>query len=400
MAYQTSASTTTLLAKLTPSGRKKLVSSNTALITSFSLGDSDANYNCAIALDSGTVPSVGGNIGAETAYSNSVCSNVTLRSKLIVDASGTLLKSVEPQSSIISSDIVSLGRVTLSGNQMTQYKVERQNQSSDPLVNLFYTFGLPCDAASLTHFTGTTFANGGLSNTALSSLSNGTIAIISIDNAYYGELIDGKSVSVTIDTVLGSRTLYSTFENKGTSTITEDATFVETSETAATIGDNIAFLFCDAIKTPNGQETSSWGVGINNFKPFSQNNKQLFNMVTDSNVGHVADTAVGVVYLDKGLIVITHPQIANNYFPYTHSASTVVNYSSVATAVSQNITCIAGRGEFGFSNNNTFTITDVPRITEIGLYDAEGDLIAIAKSDRHIIKPVNQFLSFGVKITL
>jgi hypothetical protein len=42
MGYNTTAATQTLIAKLTPLGRQLLVTSNNTLITSFSLGDSDA----------------------------------------------------------------------------------------------------------------------------------------------------------------------------------------------------------------------------------------------------------------------------------------------------------------------------------------------------------------------
>jgi hypothetical protein len=45
-------------------------------------------------------------------------------------------------------------------------------------------------------------------------------------------------------------------------------------------------------------------------KPFSLNNL-LYNLQTNSNIGVSADTMVGVAYLDKGLIVITDPTIAN-----------------------------------------------------------------------------------------
>jgi high-affinity K+ transport system ATPase subunit B len=50
MGYNTTAATQTLIAKLTPLGRQLLVTSNNTLITSFSLGDSDANYNALLPL--------------------------------------------------------------------------------------------------------------------------------------------------------------------------------------------------------------------------------------------------------------------------------------------------------------------------------------------------------------
>ncbi len=70
------------------------------------------------------------------------------------------------------------------------------------------------------------------------------------------------------------------------------------------------------------------------------------------------------------------------------------------SAVVQNVTCLANRGEFGTSTNVTFRVGDTPRISEIGLYDGDGDLIAIAKMDRQILKNVNEFLALGIKIGL
>jgi high-affinity K+ transport system ATPase subunit B len=59
MGYNTTP-TQTLIAKLTPLGRQLLVTSNT-LITSFSLGDSDANYNALLPLTTGQIPAEWGN---------------------------------------------------------------------------------------------------------------------------------------------------------------------------------------------------------------------------------------------------------------------------------------------------------------------------------------------------
>jgi hypothetical protein len=64
------------------------------------------------------------------------------------------------------------------------------------------------------------------------------------------------------------------------------------------------------------------------------------------------------------------------------------------------ITCIADRGEFGRTTNLTFGAGDVPRISEIGLYDDFGNLIAYGKTDRQVPKNVNQFLALSVNITI
>jgi hypothetical protein len=400
MGFNTTATTTTLTARLTPSGRKKLVSSDNTLITSFSLGDSDANYYTSALLATGQVPAAGGDIGGSTTASNSVCSNASLRSALILNSTGTTKKAVESQSSGVTSELQTVGQVVLSATQMTQSIVDRTD-TTDGLVNLFYSFGLPLTEKQISGYTATTYANGGFADTALSGIASSKILVIGIPTASYGELIDGKAIKVSLTNTLDTYNIYSTFENKGQSNYVEDATYAETSVTTKGIGTNIAFLFSDEIMTPNGGVGAlSWATGFATHKPFSVNGKQLYNMVTDTNVSESADTAVGIAFLDKGFIVLTHPDIVDNFFPISNSADTVVTINSVATAVSQNITCIANRGEFGNSTNPTFGQADTPRISEVALYDKTGDMIALAKTDKHIIKDVNQFVALSIKITL
>jgi hypothetical protein len=103
--------------------------------------------------------------------------------------------------------------------------------------------------------------------------------------------------------------------------------------------------------------------------------------------------------LDKGILVITNPTIVAAYDSAT-AAGALVTFNSVSTNVFQNITCIANRGEFGSSTNITFSSSDIARISEIGLFDSFGNLIALGKTDRHITKNVNEIKVFNVKISL
>ena len=159
-------------------------------------------------------------------------------------------------------------------------------------------------------------------------------------------------------------------------------------------------LFSDDILKPNGGNTSlSWATGYGLNRPFSLNGKQTFNTQTNSNIGQTGDTIVGLAYLDKGFIVITHPTIVDN-FTASASTATTVTLDSVSTNVFQIINCIADRGEFGSTTNKTFEVNNIPRISEVGLYDEIGNLIAVAKTDRHITKNVNEFLALSIKITM
>lgn len=399
MGYINSATTTTLKAKLTPLGRQKLILTNNNLITSFSLGDSDANYYASIALSSGQVPTNSGDIGPNGSYSNSTYNGTGIKSFLIVDSVGNLKKSVQSQSSGVTIQSVTIGQTTITGTNVTQNLINRTDLTTDPLVNLYYSFNLPLRTYDDYNFTGLTPAYGGFSGTSLSGLATTKILVIGINNSTYGEMIDGKSIKLDMTLTSSTITLYSTYQNTGQLTTVQDASYSDLAPNTAFLGPNVAFLVSDNIKKPNGGNTSlSWATGYGQTKPFSVNGKQLYNLTTNTNLSQTADTVVGVAYLDKGFFVITEPSIVNNYNITT--GSTIVTLNSVSTAVVQNITCLAERGEFSLSTNPTFSTGDTPRISEVGLYDTDNDLIALAKFDRHILKNVNEFLAIGIKIAL
>jgi hypothetical protein len=405
MGYNSSATTLSLNARLTPLGRQLLVSTNNTLITGFSLGDSDANYNVTNILGSGQIPTNNGNIGPNSTISNGANTNSNIKSVLIADGQAMLIKSVETQSTLISTESIHIGTTTVSGTNLTQNYINRNDFTIDPLVNLYYSFGLPLNLNDDTIYTGITYNEGGLSDTALSGIAQTKILTIGIDNSQYGEVIDGKTIMLNLPTTAGTYTIYSSFQNKGGGLQTEDANIRDTSLLTSYLGNNIAFLFSDTIMTPNGGDiTLSWSDGYNTNKPFSLNRKQLYNLQTNSNLAQSADTIVGIAYLDKGFLVITDPTIintidSNNLISGVTTGATVT-FNSVSTSVSQTITCVAGRGEFGTSTNPTFTSSDTPRISEVGLYDELGNLIAMSKTDRHITKNVNEFLALSIKIEL
>lgn len=400
MGFISSAYTLTLTAKLTPVGRQRLISTNNALISTFSLGDSDANYNVPLTLSTGQVPSMGGDVGANASVSNSTAQMANIKSPLIVNSSGLIKKSVEKQSTFISYDVLSNGTTTLSGSSLSFNVIDRNNYNSDSLVNLFYSFNLPLNSTDDTTYTGITYAKGGYSDTALSGLAQTKILVIGLNNSSYGECLDGKSIRLVLPTSAATYTLYTTFQNKGTSTAIEDANIRDTSSVTSNLGSNVAMLVSDNIMRPNGGSPSlSWATGFGTVKPFSNNNKQFYNLQTNTNLGLTADTVIGVAYLDKGFLVITNPTIVNNFTSSATTASTLT-FESVSSAVYQNVTCLANRGEFGSSTNTTFTGSDIPRISEIGLYDDLGNLIALAKTDRQVTKNINEFKAFNIKISL
>ena len=131
MGYNNTATTLTLTAKLTPLGRQKMVSTNNALIKTFSLGDSDANYYTNLTLGTGQVPGIGGDIGHNSTVSNSTTQSVGMKTMLIVNSSGVLTKPVSSQSINILSEIIPNGMVTVSGTNLTQSLVNRNDITTD-----------------------------------------------------------------------------------------------------------------------------------------------------------------------------------------------------------------------------------------------------------------------------
>ena len=403
MGYVNSAATTTLTAKLTPLGRQKLILTDNNLISYFSLGDSDANYNASLPLTSGQVPADGGSIGPYNLISNSVATNVTIESVLIQNNTGSLKKAVEPQSSGLTTEYIAIGQTSITGQtNLKTNLINRVDINTDPLVNLYNSFNLSLSSNDDYKFTGRTYSQGGYSDTAYSALAANQIVVLAINNSQYGELIDGKTLKIEITTSSPflTYTLYSTYQNTGVSLATQDASYVDKSAQAKIFGENVAFLVSDDIQTPNGGNSGlSWATGYGTAKPFSLNNKQLFNFTTNTNLNQYADKLVGIAYLDRGFAVITDPTIVF-WFNIVGTSATTVTLDSVSSQIIQNVTCIANRGEFGSSTNKTFKVSDYPRISEVGLYDMNQDLIAIAKLDRQLVRNVNEFLALGVKISI
>ncbi len=275
MGYIPSAATTTLLAKLTPTGRRKLILTDNNLIESFSLGDSDANYFAAMPLTTGLVPNNGGGISSTSGTTNSTGPNVTLKSLLVVNSTGLTQKPVEPQSSGVTIDYNLLGQTVISGTNLNQSIINRNNANTDPLVNLYYSFNLPLNSSGDFNFTGLTPTFGGFSGTALSGIATTKILAIAVNSANYGEAIDGKSIKLTLTTTAATYDIYSTYQNTGLPLSVQDANYTDTAANTKFLGNNVAFLVSDGINKPNGGNASlSWATGYGTVKPFSINAKR------------------------------------------------------------------------------------------------------------------------------
>ena len=176
---------------------------------------------------------------------------------------------------------------------------------------------------------------------------NDMYLIFEIPAAKYGEIIDGKSISFTLpywtgvtNTNLTKKSLgilasysstikvaniYGTYNLSHLNTDNLDNALSEKdlslqdlgarpdlSSDVSTYNSNVVLLFSDNIATPYENSTGSWGTGnsqvldgIRVFNPKSRE-KLLYT--------YQQDQCVGVAYLDKGFVVITHPLIVDSIF--------------------------------------------------------------------------------------
>jgi len=393
--------TSILTAKLTPTGRRNLLSGTRNLITKFQLGDSDAAYITDETLGVGEVPSQSGDITQLSGVTNTGVSKDSKIKYPIFSTGSSTFKNVDTSSNNISVTDVKIGTTVLSGSSLS-FDLIDLSVTTDTKVNLYSSFSLPSTTSQKSSFTGKTLTQGGFSNTALSGLSQDRILVIGIPNNQYGDMLDGKEVKLTLNGLTGGTyELYTTFQNKSNvSAIVEDSNFSEKSTNTATMfGGTHAFVFSDGIQRPNSDAGKSWSTGFGSSKPFSFGRKERFNIVDNSTLGLNTDKAVGVCHLNSGFIVVTDPVIVGDYSASASTANTVT-FNSMNTLVSQEVLCMASRGEFVKSQNPTFSMGEAVRVSEIGLYDNDNNLIAYGKTNRHFTKSAADTKMFTVKISI
>lgn len=431
MGFINSATTVTIRARLTNLGRQRLLTGSNTIFSHFILGDSDANYNTETMLSTGRIPVDSGDLGAGNNSNDNISENVGINSKIFVTVAPTIKKSVEPNSSKVNIVTSEIGETILTGSNLTYLQIDKTDTASQN-TNYFKSLSLPITDSTINIYTGTTSQNGGWSDTPFSGLGVSKVLMGVINNNQYGEIIDGKSVKISLPVYSGFTSggtptgittyeIYSTFPRTTIPKTELDNQYIDESSYPQSLFGrkiNVSYLVSDSVKKPNNDINKSWSTGYDSFKPFSLNNKELINVQTVSSTGINADEIVGVIYLDKGIFAITNQTIVNNIATdfsgdtdtniinnslglYYYSAST---YNTVIDSIQkdfvQNIVCIAARGEFYNSQNETLTVYDDVRISEVAITDIAGNVLAIGKTDRHIVKKKNDFVVFDVQIII
>lgn len=325
-----------------------------------------------------------------------------------------IYKSVEPNTGTFQKTIVNLGESTVT--PLTGVVADRTD-ITDEYGHLFASFNLPITSNQQSKYT-VTFTNGGFSDTSFSGHNRDQVLFIEIPRTEYGELIDGKSIKLDIQTgatITDKLVCYSTFISKSNYTNTFDSLYSDNSPESETYGQprsttntnsNIAFLVSDSIKKPQGDTSKSWATGYNSATAFYSGGKEPLTHY-DTNPSLV-DQPVGIAFLDKGFMAITHPTVVTSFLASGSSSGLSITYDSFNTEYIQHVVCLAGINEFYTTSNETFLDaygtagvgTESVLISEIGLYNGAGDLIAIAKPDRPISKSKNGLVVFDIQIKI
>ena len=432
MGFTGSATTVTIRARLTKLGRQKLLTNSNTVFSHFILGDSDANYYTSELLPSGTVPTTSGNLAYLTGTtSDNIAEGSGVNSKLYKTISPGTQKVVEQNSAAINTVLREIGETTVSGSNLSYLTIIKSATTTD-FTNLFKSLSLPLTVPNINTFSNTLSANGGWSDTPFSGLGVSNVLLAVIDNDKYGELIDGKSIKMTLPVYTGyttggtptgvtTYTLYSTFPKTTLPNTVLDFQYKDRSSYPQLLFGNqinVAYLVSDDIQKPNNDTLKSWSTGYDSYKPFSQGDKETINVQTVTSTGINSDRIAGIAYLDKGILAITDQTIVNNiatdfsgdsttniindsiglYYYSADTYNTVID--SIQNDLIQDIICIAGRSEFYNTQNPTFDIEDNVRISEIGITDVSGNILAIGKTDRHIVKCKNDIVIFDVQIVI
>jgi len=343
--------------------------------------------------------------------------------------------------------------ITLNGSSLSYTLCDRTDLASVE-SNYFTSFNLPAVVEDF--LSGSTFAK---SNPENYQLNVDKIIISPIARENYSETIDGRSITFAVPqdsaSGLSAKTIVSSTYGS-----------LQKSQSDSMLGSNIAFLFSDDINKPYTGTTesgsidnagnSTWNttrfsdrpaaVSYQNVDAADVNSDQRnFSSVnlsvsvpeeypTLTNQGYNYDVPVGFVALDKGFMVLTHPDIVDNFnfnkgqhvstgdintgigsgttdIYFSSSTESSVVYSDIDVVFKNSIICLAFPGEFNFSSNPTWDIQknldekaagtnnyDPIYVSEVGLYNTKQELVAIAKLDRPVKKTYTNLITFTIEI--
>jgi hypothetical protein len=369
----------------------------------------------------------------------------------------------KPITSAISTRQESATFYQLSLSSVTYTFCDRTNSSS-PEANYFLSLNLPYTESAFD--SGSTLS---LSNPELLQLNVDNIIIIPIPREYYSELIDGRSITFKVP----QQEVYGVSFSSKTVVSSTYSEPLQKRQNDPVLGSNLCFLFCDEINLPYSgtagagalydySTRTTWDVTPYTNRPAAVQYSDVVidsqNINTDTRIdtsikfaypvtnqyplgsnwvnpnGYNYDIPVGFVALDKGIIVLTHPDIVNNipwnqgYELYTNTANSAaytkniyfndannssVDYYDTNISYRNSYVCLALPAEFYFTNNPSWNLQanvnelvngtnnfDPTYVTQVGLYNLNGEMIAVAKLSEPVEKNYTNLITFNLDINI
>lgn len=386
--------TTQIEAYLTELGAQELMTSGVYGIKYFSVSDEASNYATTEKLSNYQMFSLAGKLPVDDKYLTVLNTN-SLSSRIFVDNTTETFRTFEDNTiTVVLEEAIGTTNTTNSFTVYT-YEVDRTNNASYQL-NWFKDLNLPYGTTDNSLWSAT-FNNNGYSDTAIADMNTDNMLFFVIDGSQQA-YIDGKSVKFTIPYLSGTTDLYGSYLNTNKTKSYYDGLTNEASSYLTRFGSNVVLLFSDDVQRPNGDATKSWATGYNNANsPYSQGDKSLANFI--STPGFNKDTAVGIAYLDKGVIVIFNSYLYNGYINRTSNNFNIYNRNIIRRTVA-NFVCDLPIGKFYRSQNSTWSTNTPVRISTIGLYNASKQLVAVGRLSSEIEKTSGQRFTFLVKLVI
>jgi hypothetical protein len=340
----------------------------------------------------------------------------------------------------------------LNASALTYTLCDRTDGTSKE-ANYFVSFNLPYNYSALA--SGSTLA---LSHPELFQLNVDKIVIAPIPKEFYNEILDGRSLTILAPQYSGSTAItaktvvsstYSTLaKSENNVMLGGNIAFLFCDEinrpyTGQTGGGAMSNSANSTWNTTSYTDrpaavpyTNLSTIDINtDQRPWSAVNLSVnvpASYPTNTNQGYNYDIPVGFIALDKGFIVYTHPMIVNNMpwalgqqeytnIPNTTSGKTDIYFSATTTSnvdfidISINfkttVVCLALPQEFYFTNNPSWDLTynlieltnqtngfQSVYTTEIGLYNRNNELVAVAKLSEPLEKTYTNIINFTLDI--
>jgi hypothetical protein len=369
---------------------------------------------------------------------------------------------------------------SLEGSEIS-YTLANRTVVSSKYAHYFSTFNIPHLRSNSVFYSGDTIA---MHHPEMFQLNVDKIAIVSISENDYSEYIDGRSITLKVpqwgDTY---KTVVSSFYSDKTKTVK-----IADSPIQYFGPHNVSFLFSDDVNKPytgttdggtvSRSSVTTWNPttdfrdrpsavafktevlpsdynsdqrqwsGVSLAVPVIQAYPISLNDYDDVVTGYKYDVPVGFVCLDKGYIVLTHPDIVEN-IPWTSgstsylggyadtssgenviigsnagassgttqivftSTTSTLTYEDISIRYLTSVVCVGMPGQFFISKNPTWPLSknlaeinngttnfDSIYVTQIGLYNIHEQLIAVAKLDRPIEKTYDGIITFNLEIDI